>query len=402
MRGAREDRCALLERDDQTCDDTVACGDDAFARRVGRLRPRHSRTRRSRLRGAACRAGRSRRREAAARMPPRSRPADKRPDGRYPRTPSRRPARSPRPSREVSGADGAVEPSDVPHRRKGPRGRLTSHRRSQPTTAGSAARSGCTGTRVGNAPGRNRTYDLALRRRALYPLSYGRRRAKCSPPMVASRRARSRGSSRWSSRETFVIARGARDDADVVRSRSDTSGVAATARRRRSSATTSRPSRRSPTSRRHAALLGDDPFALDEIMARLPAREFAARAALDAALHDLQGKLLGRPVYQLLGLPRVGPPTSWTIWLGDPDDMARRAEKVAGRFKRLKLKLGGRDGLDVERVARCAGRRRAAAGGRQRGVDRSTRRSRRCRGSRRSASSTASSRCPPATRDGAR
>jgi len=30
--------------------------------------------------------------------------------------------------------------------------------------------------------------------------------------------------------------------------------------------------------------------------------------------------------------------------------MARRAEKVRGRFKRLKLKLGGRDGCDAERV----------------------------------------------------
>ncbi|HZR96435.1 MAG TPA: enolase C-terminal domain-like protein, partial [Gaiellaceae bacterium] len=99
-----------------------------------------------------------------------------------------------------------------------------------------------------------------------------------------------------------------------------------------------------------AASLGDDPFALEEIMARLPQREFAARAAIDAALHDLQGKLVGRPVYQLLGLARIGPPTSWTIWLGDPDDMARRAEKVAGRYTRLKLKLGGRDGLDVDRV----------------------------------------------------
>ncbi|HEY6055301.1 MAG TPA: dipeptide epimerase [Gaiellaceae bacterium] len=97
-------------------------------------------------------------------------------------------------------------------------------------------------------------------------------------------------------------------------------------------------------------VLGDDPFALEEIMARLPQEQFAARGALDAALHDLQGKLLGVPVWKLLGLPRGGPPTSWTIWLGDPDDMARRAEKVAGRFRRLKLKLGGRDGLDVERV----------------------------------------------------
>jgi len=97
-------------------------------------------------------------------------------------------------------------------------------------------------------------------------------------------------------------------------------------------------------------LLGGDPFALEEVMERLPVREFAARAAIDAALHDLQGKLLSQPVWRLLGLRRAGPPTSWTIWLGDPDDMARRAEKVLGRFRRLKLKLGGDDGLDVERV----------------------------------------------------
>jgi L-alanine-DL-glutamate epimerase-like enolase superfamily enzyme len=38
------------------------------------------------------------------------------------------------------------------------------------------------------------------------------------------------------------------------------------------------------------------------------------------------------------------------VWLGDPDDMARRAEQAAPRFKRLKLKLGAGDGLDVERV----------------------------------------------------
>jgi L-alanine-DL-glutamate epimerase-like enolase superfamily enzyme len=100
----------------------------------------------------------------------------------------------------------------------------------------------------------------------------------------------------------------------------------------------------------NAHVLGDDPFALEQVLDRLPAEQFAARAALDAALHDLQGKLLGLPVWRLLGLRRVGPPTSWTVWLGDPDDMARRAQQVAGRFRRLKLKLGGRDGLDVERV----------------------------------------------------
>src|SRR5262249_60043625 len=101
-----------------------------------------------------------------------------------------------------------------------------------------------------------------------------------------------------------------------------------------------------------AELLGDAPFAFDEIQARPPAapHKQAARAAVDHALHALCGKLAGVPVWRLLGLRREGPPTSWTIWLGDPDDMARRAETVRGRFKRLKLKLGGRDGLDVERV----------------------------------------------------
>jgi L-alanine-DL-glutamate epimerase-like enolase superfamily enzyme len=99
-------------------------------------------------------------------------------------------------------------------------------------------------------------------------------------------------------------------------------------------------------------LLGNDPFALAAIERRLAEvpGEMAAKAALDSAVHDLCGKLTGRPVWQLLGLDRAGPPTSWTIWLGDPDDMARRAELVGDRFRRLKLKLGARDGLDVERV----------------------------------------------------
>jgi L-Ala-D/L-Glu epimerase len=96
--------------------------------------------------------------------------------------------------------------------------------------------------------------------------------------------------------------------------------------------------------------LGDDPLALDEIMSRLPEREFAARAAVDGALHDLNGKLTGLPVWRLLGLRRSGPPTSWTIGLGDPDEMARKAERSTG-FTGLKLKLGGKDGLDVDRVA---------------------------------------------------
>ncbi len=149
--------------------------------------------------------------------------------------------------------------------------------------------------------------------------------------------------------ETFTISRGSEDEAAVVQVEIEHEGVSGFGEA-------------APIERYHESAasalawfggveLGDDPFALDEIFDDLPPGEHAARAAVDHALHDLQGKLTRRPVYQLLGLRRAGPPTSWTIWLGDPDDMARRTEKVASRgFKRLKLKLGGRDGLDVDRV----------------------------------------------------
>ena len=150
--------------------------------------------------------------------------------------------------------------------------------------------------------------------------------------------------------ETFVIARGASDTVDVVQVELTHSGVhgygeAAPIDRYDESAQSAL-----AYVEENAELLGDDPFALDEIEERLPGREWAARAAFDAALHDLQGKLTCQPVWRLLGLRRAGPPTTWTIWLGDPDDMARRAQLSAGRFRRLKLKLGGRDGKDVERV----------------------------------------------------
>jgi L-Ala-D/L-Glu epimerase len=151
-------------------------------------------------------------------------------------------------------------------------------------------------------------------------------------------------------REPFVISRGTEEENEVVWVEIRAGGVvgcgeAAPVARYEESAQSAL-----AYAEEAATAIGDDPFAVEEIMARLPKREFAARAAIDAALHDLQGKLVDRPVYQLLGLPRVGPPTSWTIWLGDPDDMQRRAAAVRGRFKRLKLKLGGGDGRDVERV----------------------------------------------------
>jgi L-alanine-DL-glutamate epimerase-like enolase superfamily enzyme len=157
--------------------------------------------------------------------------------------------------------------------------------------------------------------------------------------------------------ETFVISRESQDWADVVHVSVAHDGVVG----RGEAAPIERYDETAASAlafvERNGHLVGEDPFALEEIGTRLTEvpGEQAAKAALDAALHDLQGKLLRAPVNRLLGLPRTGPPTSWTVWLGDPDDMARRAEHAATCFRRLKLKLGGGDGLDVERVRAVRG-----------------------------------------------
>jgi L-Ala-D/L-Glu epimerase / N-acetyl-D-glutamate racemase len=157
--------------------------------------------------------------------------------------------------------------------------------------------------------------------------------------------------------ETFVISRDVTDFADVIQvavSHDDVTGYG-------EGAPVDRYDENAKTAKAflqaHASLLGNDPFALEDIGEHLAAvpGEHAAKAALDGALHDLQGKLLGEPSARLLGLPRTGPPTSWTVWLGDPDDMARRAEGAGRSYRRLKLKLGGRDGLDVDRVRAVRG-----------------------------------------------
>ena len=97
------------------------------------------------------------------------------------------------------------------------------------------------------------------------------------------------------------------------------------------------------------ALVGEDPFALEAIGARLAGvgREAAARAALDAALHDWVGKRLGVPVWRLLGLSPESPPTSYTIGIDSLEGTRDRARRAAG-WRALKVKLGGAE--DLERL----------------------------------------------------
>jgi len=65
-----------------------------------------------------------------------------------------------------------------------------------------------------------------------------------------------------------------------------------------------------------------------------------AKAGIDIALHDLVGKRLGVPVYELLGLSPDVPPTDFTIGIDEPAIVAQRAARAA-HFPALKIKLGG-------------------------------------------------------------
>lgn len=105
------------------------------------------------------------------------------------------------------------------------------------------------------------------------------------------------------------------------------------------------------------ALLGDDPCAIDAIMRRVEARlrhNTAAKAALDMALHDLQGKLLGAPLWRVWGLDStLAPVSSFSIGLDEPAEMARKARQAAS-FPILKIKLGTARDLEIMQAVRDA------------------------------------------------
>lgn len=88
--------------------------------------------------------------------------------------------------------------------------------------------------------------------------------------------------------------------------------------------------------------LGDNPYALEDVLTALPPGAHAAQAAVDIALHDLWGKLLGQPLYRLLGLtPAPLPQTSFTISIDTPEVMARAARESG--YPIIKVKLGPDD-----------------------------------------------------------
>lgn len=87
----------------------------------------------------------------------------------------------------------------------------------------------------------------------------------------------------------------------------------------------------------------NNPFELENILNYVDSIEDgnkAAKASVDIALHDLLGKIMNQPLYNIWGFDRTKTPvTSFTIGIDKPD-VVRQKVKEADEFKILKVKLG--------------------------------------------------------------
>jgi L-alanine-DL-glutamate epimerase-like enolase superfamily enzyme len=99
--------------------------------------------------------------------------------------------------------------------------------------------------------------------------------------------------------------------------------------------------------------LGADPFDIDGVLSKRPAGSRAARAGIDEALHDLWGKKLRQPLYELFGLnPNNLPLTSFTIGIDEPEVMAEQAKALD--YPVIKIKLGsGKDEAIVAAIRKA-------------------------------------------------
>lgn len=92
-------------------------------------------------------------------------------------------------------------------------------------------------------------------------------------------------------------------------------------------------------------ILGDNPFAIAEISRKLDkslAGNFSVKSAVEMALHDLVGKIVGQPTWKLLGFAGLAAPmTDFTIGIDSLDVVEKKtAEAVEAGYKMLKVKQG--------------------------------------------------------------
>jgi L-alanine-DL-glutamate epimerase-like enolase superfamily enzyme len=87
----------------------------------------------------------------------------------------------------------------------------------------------------------------------------------------------------------------------------------------------------------------NNPFLIEEILdyvEQIEPGNYAAKASVDIALHDLTGKLMKQPWFRIWGLnPEKTPFTSFTIGIDKPDVVIKKVEE-ASPYRILKVKLG--------------------------------------------------------------
>ena len=102
------------------------------------------------------------------------------------------------------------------------------------------------------------------------------------------------------------------------------------------------------------SLVGMDVENFEEVMCRLEScvlHNTSAKAAVDMALYDLFGQMLGVPVYRLLGGYRQQIITDITISVNSPEEMVKDSlAAVARGFSTLKVKVGKDAALDLLRI----------------------------------------------------
>ena len=88
----------------------------------------------------------------------------------------------------------------------------------------------------------------------------------------------------------------------------------------------------------------DNPFQIEDILIAVDAiatNNTAAKAAVDIALHDLVGNIIGQPWWKIWGFnPNNTPLTSYTIGYDASDDVVYEKIEEASWTKVIKVKLG--------------------------------------------------------------
>jgi L-alanine-DL-glutamate epimerase-like enolase superfamily enzyme len=99
-----------------------------------------------------------------------------------------------------------------------------------------------------------------------------------------------------------------------------------------------------------------DPFELEDILTyvdKIAENNTAAKASVDIALHDLTGRIMGRPWHRIWGLdPAKAPSTTFTIGIDTPEAVKEKTRESAHIYNILKVKLGGENDKQMIRAIR--------------------------------------------------